>query len=67
MSTHRIWSGHMTQNANFEIFYFFLIPHISLGKVTKFEVGKLSTSEYLSAKILMGGGVENTPHTFQVK
>ena len=61
MSTHRIWSGHMTQDANFEIFYFVLIPHIFLGKVTNFEVEKLSTSEYLSAKILMDGGVWKTP------
>ena len=53
----------MTQDASFE-FFFFLIPHIFLGKVTNLEVEKLSTSEYLSAKILMGVGCGKHPSCF---
>ena len=45
-------------------FYFFLILHLILGKVTKFLVEKLSTSEDISQKA-HGGGVENTPQCFQ--
>ena len=39
---------------------FFLILHLILGKVTKFVIEKLSTSEIISQKP-HGGGVENTP------
>ena len=48
-------------------FNFFLIMHLILGKVTKFLVGKLSTSEVISQK--PHGGVENTPSpsAFRVK
>ena len=60
MPAHQIWSYHMSQEANLENFYFFLILHLILGKVTKFLVEKLSTSEIISQKSHRGG-VENTP------
>ena len=41
-------------------FYFLLILHYILGKVTKFRVEKLSTSEIISQKPL-GGGKNPTP------
>ena len=50
MPTHQIWSCHVTQEANFKNFYFVLILHLILRKVTKFPVGKLSTSEVISGK-----------------
>ena len=62
MLAHQIWSHHVTQTKNF---YFFLILHLILGKVTKFLVEKLSTSEVISQKPHGGGGMENTP--FRVK
>ena len=40
-------------------FYFFLILHLILGKVTKFLVTKLSTSEVISQK--PHGGWKTTP------
>ena len=56
----QIWPCHVTQEANFDkILFFFLILHLILGKVTKFLVEKLSTSEVISQK--PHGGVENTP------
>ena len=63
MSAPQIWPCHVTQEANFEKKLFFLIPHLILGKVTKFLVEKLSTSEVFSQKP-HGGGVENTPQCF---
>ena len=39
-----------------KIFCFVLILHLILGKVTKFQVGKLSTSEVISQKPDRGGG-----------
>ena len=62
MPTHQIWSCHVTQDANF-IFYFVLILHLILGKVTKFLVEKLSTSEVMSRKPQGrgGGGVGKHP------
>ena len=50
---------HVTQDALWKNFYFVLILHFILGKVTKFLVEKLSTSEIISQKPLGGGG--NTP------
>ena len=50
----------MPREANFENFYFVLILHSILGKVTKFLVEKLHTSETISQKP-HGGGVEYTP------
>ena len=57
----------MTQDANFENFYFVLILHLILGKVRKFLVEKLSTSEVISKK--PHRGMENTPSpsAFRVK
>ena len=69
MPAHQIWSCHVTQDANFEIFYYLLILHLILRKVTKFLVEKLSTSEVISKKP-HGGTVENTPpprSAFKVK
>ena len=59
MPTLQIWPCHVTQEANFKKFYFFLILHLILGKVAKFLVEKLSTSEVISQK--PHRGVENTP------
>ena len=42
----QIWPCHVTQEANLEKNYFFLILHLILGKVTKFLVEKLSISEW---------------------
>ena len=44
----QIWPCHVTQKANFEKNYLFLILHLISGKVTKFLVEKLSTSEVIS-------------------
>ena len=46
----QIWPCHVIQEANFEKIYFFLILHLILGKVTKFLIEKLSTSEGISQK-----------------
>ena len=51
---HQIWSCHVTQDANFELFYFVIILHLILGKVTKVLVEKLSTSEEISKKSQKG-------------
>ena len=48
MPAHQIWSCQVTQDANFKIFYFFLILHSILGKVTKFPVENLSTSKVIT-------------------
>ena len=42
--------GHVTQEANFEKIYFFLILHLILGKAAKFLVEERSTSEVISQK-----------------
>ena len=55
MPAHQIWSCHVTEEANFEHFYFVLILHLILGKVTKFLVEN-SLLQTLSAKNLTGGG-----------
>ena len=44
-----------------KFFYFVLILHLILGKVTKFLVEKLSTSEVISEKP-QGGGGWKTPY-----
>ena len=46
----QIWPCHVTQEANLEKNYFFLILHLILGKAAKFLVEKLSTSEVISQK-----------------
>ena len=61
MFTHQIWSCHVTQDANFEKFYFVLILHLILGKVTKFLVEKLFTSEVISQKPHWAGGGKHPP------
>ena len=48
-------------------FYFVLILHLILGKVTKVLVEKLSTSEVISQKPLGGGGREHLYSAFRVK
>ena len=62
----QIWPCHVTQEANFKKLYFFLILHLILGKVTKFLVEKLSTSEVISQKP-PGGGEKHLPSAFRVK
>ena len=44
----QIWPCHVTQEGNFEKILLFLILHLIFGKVTKFLVEKLSTSEVIS-------------------
>ena len=56
MPAHQIWSCHMTQEANFKKVYVFLFLHLILRKVTKFLVGKPSTSKVISQKPHGGGG-----------
>ena len=46
-----------------KIFYFVLILHLILGKVTKFVVKKLSTSEVISQISPRGGGGEGGGRT----
>ena len=58
---HQIWPCHVTQEANFEKFYFFLILHLILGKSAKFLVEKLSTLEVISQKPHGGVGGKH-PH-----
>ena len=66
MPTFQIWQCHVTQEANFKKIYFFLILHLILGKVTKFLVEKLSTSEVISQKPHERGG-KHPPSAFRVK
>ena len=54
VSTHQIWSCHMTEDANFENVFFFVLI-LQLGKVTKLLAEKLSTSEVISQKPHGGG------------
>ena len=56
MLAHQIWSCHVTQDAEFEIFYFVLILYLILRKVTKFLVERLFTLELISQKPHGGGG-----------
>ena len=55
MASPQIWPCHVTEVANFEKNLFFPILHLILGKLTKFLVEKLSTSEVIS-KNLTGSG-----------
>ena len=55
MPAHQIWSCHVTQDAEFEIFYFLLILYLILQKVTNFLVEN-SLLQKLSAKKPHGGG-----------
>ena len=62
----QIWPCHVTQEANFEKIYFFLILHLKLGKATKFPVERLSTSEVIIQKTSQGRGTGNPPSAFRV-
>ena len=65
MAALQIWPCHVTQEADLEIFfYFFLILHLILGKVTKFLVEKLSTSEFISQKHHGGWKTPPPPQCF---
>ena len=59
----QIWPCHVTQEGNFEKFYFFLILYL-LRKVTKFVVEKLSTSEVISQNPHGEGGWKTPPQCF---
>ena len=61
----QIWPCHVTQEANFEKIYLFLILHLILDKAAKFLVEKLSTSEVISQK--PHGGGKHPPSAFRVK
>ena len=51
-----------------KIFYFVLILHLILGKVTEFPVVKLSTSEVIGKNLTGGGGGGEPPSSaFRVK
>ena len=50
MPAHQIWSCHVTKDVSFEHFLLVLLLHLILGKVTKFSVEKLSTSDVISKK-----------------
>ena len=52
MSALQIWPSHVTQEANFEKSYFFLILHLISGRAAKFLTGGVK----ISAKFLTGGG-----------
>ena len=69
MSAHQISSCQVTQEANFENVLFYPNSTFILGKVTKFPVEKLSTSEVIRQSLTGGGGGGrgNTPSTFRVK
>ena len=62
MSAHQIGSCHVTQDTKF---YFVPILHLILGKVTKFIVEKLSTSEISSKK--PHGGVKQSVVMFAIQ
>ena len=64
ISTYQIWSCHVAQDGISKNFYFVLILHLISGKVGKFLVETLSTSEVISQK---PHRVENTPSAFRVK
>ena len=61
MPAHQIWSCHVIKDANFELFYFVLILHLILGKVTKFQVKKLFASEVISKNLTGGGNPPTVP------
>ena len=56
----QIWPCQVTQDANLEKNYFFLILHLILDEAAKFLVEKLSTSEIISQKPHGGGGTPPT-------
>ena len=60
MTTHQIWSCHVTQVANSENFQLWSSSELTLGKVTKFLVQKLYTSDVISQKP-QGGGKHPLP------
>ena len=66
MPTLQIWPCHITQEANFEKMYFFLVLNLILDKAAKFLVEKLSTSEVISQKP-HGGWKTPPPIAFRVK
>ena len=57
---HQIWTCDVTQETNFEFFYFVLILHLILGKSQNFQ-WKSSLLQTLSAKNLMGDGKHPPP------
>ena len=65
MPAHQIWSCHVTQEANFENFLFCSNSTFNFGKITKFLVEKLSTSEVISQK--PHGGGKHPSSAFRVK
>ena len=64
MPAPQIWPCHVSQKAIFEKkIIFFVIMHLILGKVKKFPVEKLSTSEVISQKP-HGGSKTPLPSAF---
>ena len=66
MPAHKIWSCHVTQEANFEKFLSCPDSTFNIRKVTRFLAEKLSTSEIINQKP-HGGGDGNPPSDFRVK
>ena len=68
MPAHQIWLCHVTQMQISKIFYFVLILHLILGKVTHLNLKwKSSLRQKLSAKNFTGGGKHPPPSAFRVK
>ena len=61
MTTHQIWSCHVTLAANVENFYFLPNSVLTFRKVTKFG-GNWLKNKNLQAKTKLG--VENTPRVY---
>ena len=61
MPAHQMWSCHVTQDAEVEIFYFVLILYLILRKVKEFLVERLLTLDVISQKPHGGGGGNNHP------
>ena len=66
MPAHQIWSCHVTQDANFEIFYFALILHLILEKVTTFPAEKPLLQKLSAKNFTGGGGGKHPPHAYRI-
>ena len=65
MTTHRIWSCHVTLATNFENFYFLPKSILNFRKVTKFGGNWCKNKKGTGKKTKFG--VENTPSAYKVK
>ena len=67
MTTHQIWSCHVTLASNSEIFYF--LPNSILNFRTSYQIwGKLAQEQKVTGKKQIGGGGWKTPpSTYRIK